>query len=182
MPWQWWVSQAIALLALVLMCFTFAQKSFKKISLYIVFGYSLALIGLIFLGNIPAIVASIVALVIEIVSLLEHYGLTIKRLHKYIIGASLFVLSMVFYIIFFEGFIEIVVISYSCVNIIAFLQPSHIRMSNVTVMEETIGILHYILLLAPVNALIEGVVLVRAIMTSISLNKRKKELKNGTYE
>lgn len=181
MEWNWWVSQGLALLGLVFVVIAMQQRETKPLLWYRVIAVTVIVIGLCFLGNVSAIILGGSGLVQLFVALLFAYKPSIKPEFKLITAALLAVSVIALNIIFWGGYLSIMAMVYGVGALAATLQKKASTIRKLTVIICMLGIVYYGLLLAPINAVMEGIALISAAVGIIRLDI-KRERKEATTE
>ena len=178
MNWQWYVSQAFALVGLVFVVISTQQKSTKKyILLYLIATISVV-VGLCFLGEISALILSGAGIIRNLISLYFAYHEDANKKIKLVATSFVLVLIVVLNIVFWQNYLNLLSILVGTLLVICFIQDKSSRMRIWMVIAEIVSIVYYSLLLAPINVAIEFFGLVSAIVGIIRLDLKKTPPEN----
>ena len=176
--WQWWVSQAFALISIIF-CITAMQQKKRTNILWHRSLYSLLLFaGVCFLGEISAMIMVGVGFLRTFVLLLLSYRTKNSDTLNWVVFALLATVLVVLNFIFWENYLNILGIAVGLTFLFAFIQEKPATIRRVSIAAASIAIVFYTLLFSPVNALINLAVLISSIVGLFRLDKKKKVSKN----
>lgn len=172
--WQWWVSQAFALVSIIFCVSAMQQKKTTDILWHRTI-YSLLIFGGgCFLGKLPAMIMMGVAFIRNLILLLLSFKSELSKLVKWSVFALLAVSLIILNIIFWENYLSLLSIAVGLAFLTAFIQSKPVNVRKVSIVAAAISIVFYILVFAPVNALINVAVLISAIVGLVRLDKKQK--------
>jgi len=172
--WQWWVSQGLALVSIIFCVLAMQQKKttdmlwHRTIYSLLIFG------GGCFLGKLPAMIIMGVAFLRNVVLLILSYRAKISKIMKWSVFAVLASTLIALNIIFWENYLSILSIAVGLAFLTAFIQSKPVNVRRVSVGAAALAIVFYILVFAPVNAVINLAVLISSIVGLVRFDKRKK--------
>ena len=172
--WQWWVSQAFALVAMIFSITAMQQKSTTRILWHRSFYSLLLLCGTFFLWKLPAIIMVGVGLLRTLVLLYLSYKSKVSKNTKRWVFAGLAAILITLNIIFWENVLSILSIAVGLAYLIAFIQQKPVNIRHITVAAASIGIVFYILVFSPMNAVINLSVLISTVVALFRIDKPKK--------
>ena len=172
--WQWWVSQAFAVIGLIFVIISNQQKTTLKLMIHRNIATLMIFIGLCFLGELSAIIMIGAGVIRNLVSLYFAIKPNTKKVYKIIACLLIIGLIIGLNIYFWENYYNLFSIFIGCLLVVTFMQerPNIIRI--LTVIVDIISIVYYILLISPINLVIEVVSLVAAVVGIIRLDIKKK--------
>lgn len=175
MEWNWWVCQGLALIGLVFIIISMQQKTAIKLLWYRFVALCFINIGLCFLGDISAIILGASGTVQVVIALIFAYYPKTKPTVKWTAIALLAVSIVILNIIFWFGYLNILAIAYGAVGLVAFMQKRPAAMRLTVIPACILGMVYFSLLLAPINAAIDGIVLISTVVGIIRLDTKRKQ-------
>jgi len=175
MEWQWWVSQAFALVGLFFVIWSMQGKTRKRVLWLNTTATMFLLVGLLFLGNVSAIILMSVSVSRNITALIFAYY---PRAHKAWIWITSIILAtalIVLNIVFWDNWLNAISIIIGIGFIISFMQEAPRNMRLTIIWFRIIALVYFIILLAPINAVMETLGLVATIVGIIRLDLKKKK-------
>ena len=173
--WQWWVSQALALVSIIFCVTAMQQKKTSDILWHRVIYSILIFAGGCFLGKLPAIIMMGVAFLRNAVLLILSYRAKTPPIMRWSVFAVLAASLIALNIIFWENYLSILSIAVGLAFLTAFIQSKAVNIRRVSVLAACIAIVFYTLLFSPVNALINVAVLISSIVGLVRLDRQKKK-------
>lgn len=175
MSWQWYVSQALALVGLVFVVISTQQKSTKKYILFYTIATVVVVIGLCFLGETSALILSGAGIIRNIISLYFACNENANKKIKWVAVSFVLVLIVGLNIVFWQNYLNILSILVGVLLVVCFIQKTPSLMRKWMVVAEIVSIVYYSLLLAPMNVAIEVFGLVSAIVGIIRLDLKREK-------
>ena len=171
---NWVISQMLAFISLVFVIISFQQKGAVKLIIFRNIATFFSFVGLCFLGNISAIIMCGAGVIRNLTSL---YFITRDKVNKNIkLLASVFIviLLIILNIIYWKDIYNIFSIVVGTMNVVTFMQENAKLIRKFSVVSGTFATIYCLLIYSPINALIELLGLVSAIVGIIRLDVKKR--------
>jgi len=176
MEWQWWVSQGFAVLGLVCIAISMQQNTRKRLLWYNMAATILLFIGVCFLWQLSAVILLGVNTVRNGTALFFAHFPNTKRFWIWATSLALVVVLVTLNIVLWINWLNILSITIGIGFIIAFMQKTPKTMRLIIVPVRIIALVYFILLFAPINAVIEIVGLTSTIIGIIRLDIKKMRI------
>ena len=173
----WWISQGLALVALVFVVISFQQNVPKKIILYRCVATLCTFVGVCFFGDMSAIVLNATSQIRSIVALYSAcHPRPIKSVEMVLCGYTIFVLLFL-NLAFWQGYLSILSIAVGVLKLFSFVQktPKLIRVLSAGAC--IMAAVYYSLLMSPINIAIEVFSLIAVIVGMIRFDFKKQDIK-----
>ena len=154
---MWWLSQFFATISLIFLVISFQQSTSKKILITKAYSTFAALIGVIFLGNISAIVLCAVGAYRNVTGLYFAYHPTTSKKIKYATRLSVAIMLVFFNILFWVDYTNILSIILGMLCLLTYIQRYPDKIRKFGFAAHVMGIIYYIILLSPMNITIEEI-------------------------
>jgi len=171
--WQWITSQIFAFIGLVFVVVSYQQKSTKKLLILRNIATFFVFAGLCVLGNISAIIMCGAGIVRNLVTLYFAYKPNTKKIVKVIASILIVVMLVILNAIYWENFYNLYSIILGTSAVITFMQEKSSTIRKFSLVHEVLAITYYSLLLSPVNAIIEVIGLISAVVGIVRLDIKK---------
>ena len=167
---MWWLSQFFATISLIFLVISFQQSTSKKILITKAYSTFAALIGVIFLGNISAIVLCAVGAYRNVTGLYFAYHPTTSKKIKYATRLSVAIMLVFFNILFWVDYTNILSIILGMLCLLTYIQRYPDKIRKFGFAAHVMGIIYYIILLSPMNITIEVFGLISVIIGILRLD------------
>lgn len=171
--WQWWVSQGFGLVTLVIIAISMQQKCKVRLMWFRVFAVCVALVGVSFLGALSAIIMVGAGVISNLVLLYLAYKPDAHKVIKFGSGFFVVMLVVVLNIIFWENYLSGMSIAVGILMFIACLPEKAATVRKLLIPAQVLIVTYWILLLAPIQAVVDIVVFVSAIVGIVRLDMKK---------
>ena len=171
---NWIISQLFAFVGLLFVIASFQQKNTKKLLILRNIATFFVFAGLCFLGNISATIMCGAGVVRNLTSLYFAYNPKTKKSIKVLASCFIVLLLVGLNIYYWNNWLNIISILVGTLNVIAFMQEKASTIRKLSILSEVVAITYYVLLLSPINMIIEVFGLVSAIVGIFRLDRKKK--------
>lgn len=153
--WQWWVSQAFVLVALILVIFSTQQRTALKINIYKGISTVFSLIGLCFIGQPSAIILNAVGVLRSIMVITFGLKPNINKYVKYSLVSALLLLLVILNIVFWQSFYNILSIIIAGTLILTYIQTNPRTIRTMVCGVSIVSAIYYTMIKSPMNSIID---------------------------
>lgn len=174
MTTEWILNQVFAFIGLIFVVLSFQQKESKRIILFYVLATLFVLIGLCIYGDASSIVLCSVGLIRNLTALFFAYKPNTKSSIKFTASVFLIFILILFNIIYWNNYLNILSIIIGTLATIMFMQKDAKIIRKLSLIFEILLIIYFALLLTPINVIMEIIGLTSVIIGIIRLDIKKK--------
>lgn len=178
MTWQWWVAQSLATISIIFAFTAMQQKKTTDILWHRSIYALLVFAGGVFLGKASVMIMLGVAFIRNLILLLLSYKDNNKAAFQKIkwtifavLGVSLIALNLIFW----ENHLSLLSMADGLIFLTAFIQSNPANVRRICIVGASTSIVLFVLILSPVNVVINLAVLISSIVGLLKIDKQKKK-------
>lgn len=170
---NWILSQIFGFISLILVIISYQQKGATKLLVFRNAATLISFVGLIFLGDISAIIMCGAGVIRNAASLYFSVKGGSKK-NKRVVSLLIIFLLILLNIIYWKNILNVFSIVVGTLNVITFMQSNAKRIRKFAVVAGTLSTIYGCLIKSPLNALITAFGLISAIVGIIRLDRKQK--------